>query len=122
MTINDLRAIVGCITCEVGDTPWNVFVGQMGNGYYIQLRYIETDIETDDLSDQHSRKWYISPHSLESEVVQTVLKACLTSAEHMIREHFTYCGQRVFSPHFDIMDLVKLSKEKKRVARPPAGV
>jgi len=109
MTLDDLKAVIVNVACEVGGVKWQIHCGEMGNGFYVQLRYLEPDIETGDPQDQHGRKWYVSSHSAKSEVVQTVLKACLTSAEHIVREHFTYRGVRIFSPHFDVEQLVELA-------------
>lgn len=111
MILGELKAILADIKCEVGGTNWNIDAGNMGHGFYVQLRYVEADIDTGNPEDQHGRKWYVSSHSTKSEVVQTVLKACLTSAEHMIREHFTYRGVRIFGPHFDVDKLVQLASE-----------
>src|SRR5262249_33809654 len=105
MTLDDLKAITADIRCEVGGINWQIHCGEMGRGYFVQLRYLEPDVETGDPADQHGRKWYVSPYSTKSEIVQTVLKACLTSAEHMVREHFTYKGERILGPHFDVEDL-----------------
>ena len=93
MNLTDLRLITKDIECEVGGVRWDIVTEHMGDdGFYIQLRYTEPDIETGQPELQHARKWYISSYATKSEVVQTVLKACLTSAEHMIREHFKYKG------------------------------
>lgn len=98
--------------------PWCWFhVGMMGEGFYIQVRYNERDIKTKEMTEQHGRKWYISPFSTESEVFQTGLKAVLTSAEHRVREHFLVDGVRVFGPHLDVdalIDFVKAVEEDKR--------
>ncbi len=51
------------------------------------------------------RKWYVSPYSTRSEVVQTILKAYLTALEHEAREKFTFGGVAVFDPHLDLLDL-----------------
>jgi hypothetical protein len=48
------------------------------------------------------RKWYVSQHSTDSEVLQTILKAYLTALEHEAREMFLYRGQPIFDPHFDV--------------------
>lgn len=102
MTIQELQYLLTEISCEVAGVKWEVTCGYMGEGYFVQLRYVEKDIVTGNPEDQHGRKWYVSAHSCKSEVVQTVLKACLTSAEHMIREHFRYRGATIFGPHFDV--------------------
>lgn len=121
MTLEELQLILKDIKCSVGGTEWHPTGGVMGDGFYVQLRYLEPDIETGDMEDQHSRKWYVSSHSVKSEVVQTVLKATLTSAEHMVREHFTFKGERIYGPHFDVdtlHEMVQSSRLKKDV-RPP---
>lgn len=49
-----------------------------------------------------SRKWYLSEHACESEIVQTALAAALMAEEHEAREAFTYMGRTVFNPHIHI--------------------
>lgn len=56
----------------------------------------------------HTRKWLLSRHMTNSELVQTAFKCVLTSIEHEARELFTYRGARVFGPHFNIDDLVSV--------------
>ena len=119
LTFEELKEIVADIDMSVGGVVWHPFVGESGGEFYLQLRYVERDIETKDPKDQHTRKWKLSKFSTKSEVVQTALKAALTSSEHMVREHFLYKGERVFSPHFDIEDLVELAKKGKRDIRIP---
>ena len=117
MTFERLKEICRNTKCGIGSVEWNIHCDIMGDGFFIQLRYLEKDIETGDLQDQHGRKWYVSKHSVKSEVVQTILKACLTSAEHMIREHFTYKEERIYGPHFDVDELVKFAASKRRDTR-----
>ncbi len=121
--LDELRELVGRIDCSVGGIKWSIFCGNMSDGFYLQLRYMEDDIEDPGRhEEQRCRKWYVSRHSTKSEVVQTVLKACLTSAEHMVREHFLYAGKRIFSPHLDLDRLVAFvsgSDESRRVEKCP---
>ncbi len=86
---------------------------------YLQLQYMDADVETGEQKEQHGRKWHISRHATVSEIVQTALKAVLTSQEHIAREFFTYRGERVYGPHFDVEDLVELCKTGKLDVRPP---
>lgn len=76
-------------------------VGSMGDGYYLQHWQVIPDENTGMVSEQRGRKWYVSPHSTESEVVQTALLAILTFEEHEAREKFLYKGERLFGPHID---------------------
>ncbi len=54
------------------------------------------------------RKWMLSQHMTDGEIVQTTFKAVLTALEHEAREKFTYRGVSIFDPHYDIEALVKL--------------
>jgi hypothetical protein len=69
-----------------------------------------------------SRKWLLSEHMTDGEIVQTAFKATLTAIEHEARETFLYRGQPVFGPHYDIEHLVALRSRpdalKKRLPMP----
>lgn len=54
------------------------------------------------------RKWFLSRHMTDGEIVQTVFKACMTAQEHELRERFLYRGAAIFDPHYDIEKLVEL--------------
>lgn len=57
------------------------------------------------------RKWYVSPHATDGEILQTILKAIITFEEHEIRERFEYKGRRIFGPHHAVSDLLTISEE-----------
>lgn len=88
-------------------------VVETGNIVYLQARYNEADIITGQVETQKTRKWQLSEHMVKSEIVQTALKCVLTSAEHRVREHFKYRGQRIFGPHFDVDALYEIAKAKR---------
>ena len=48
-----------------------------------------------------SRKWFLSIHMGEGELVQTAFMAALTAEEHEARESFFYEQDRPFQPHVD---------------------
>jgi hypothetical protein len=48
---------------------------------------------------QRGRKWLLSTHMMDEEVVQTALMAVLAFEEHEAREAFLFDGKRLFSPH-----------------------
>ena len=54
------------------------------------------------------RKWLMSIHMTDGEIVQTAFKAVLTALEHEAREQFMYRGVSIFDPHYDIEKLVEL--------------
>lgn len=71
-------------------------------GWHLQVTYVEADVDTGKVEQQYSRKWFIEPDATESDVVDTVYAAVRRSYKHVVQEHFTYKGKRVFSPHFTI--------------------
>lgn len=79
---------------------------------YLRASYIEPDIVSSEPECQYTRRWLLSPEMVKSEIIQTVFKCVMTSAEHRVREHFKYRGERIFGPHFDVDALVQLSKAR----------
>lgn len=95
---------------------WRVF--HKGDGFLVQLTYYEADVERPGSPPelQSARKWYVSAHSTDTEIVRTAWKAVLCSLEHRLGEHFTYRGRRVFGPHIDIdaLDRIALDIDVRR--------
>jgi hypothetical protein len=65
------------------------------------------------------RKWLMSEHMTDGEIVQTVFLATLTAIEHEIRETFTFRGAAVFDPHYDIEKLVELRQRPDALKERP---
>jgi hypothetical protein len=57
-----------------------------------------------------TRKWYVSRHTTDSELTQTLLKCVLTSEEHEAREQFLVDGVAAFGPHIATRELVKVAR------------
>lgn len=51
---------------------------------------------------QRGRKWLISEHMTNSEIIQTCFLAIKVAEEHEMRENFRYAGQCIFGPRFDL--------------------
>lgn len=99
---------------------WFVLIPK-GDGYLLQLRYLEPDVDTGKVEEQHARKWYVSPHATESEIVRTAFAACMMSAEHRVREHFHYKGKRVFGPHLEVAHLLGITNYAPDRRDPPSN-
>lgn len=61
------------------------------------------------------RKWLISEHMTEGEVVQTMFKAVMTAIEHEARELFLYKGLPIFDPHYDLEKLVEMRSSEEAI-------
>lgn len=82
------------------------------NGWLLFMHYFEEDIINGKLQQQTTRGWWLNETASESQVVQTALKCVITSQEHVAREHFTYQGERIFHPHQDINELLRIARTR----------
>lgn len=100
MMKQDIQVILD--RCEFKDRSFRLL--EKGDGFLIQMQYSEPDVEHPEAGDvlQSTRKWYVSPFSTESEIVETVWACVCRSQIHTASEHFTYCGERVYSQHLDV--------------------
>jgi hypothetical protein len=122
LTLEDVRAQVARVSHKVDgiEFRWNVsyaleLQADMDHtldesnliGFFIQIEYDEVDIEdpSGPMQRQQGRKWFVSEFASESEVIQTMLKAALASAEHRTREWFLVDGKRIYGPHLDANEL-----------------
>lgn len=96
-----LRKLLTQITYK---TNWYVVVVNDKAGIYLQLQ-LQVSNSSGDCS-LHGRKWRLSDHMTDSEIIQTAFKAFLTFEEHECREMFEFQGAKVFGPHHDVHDLV----------------
>jgi hypothetical protein len=98
-------AILVHVLSKVHYRDWRFHTRPLDAGFLLQVRFDEHgDV-------QHGRKWYVSPHATEGEVIQTALLAVLTATEHEVREAFTYEGVAIYAPHFAPGALVALAKD-----------
>jgi len=91
--------------------PGYTFIVQVdGRGaIYLQAHYMDEDIITHEAEMQFTRRWFLSPEMVKSEVVGTCFKCIITSMEHRTREGFTYLGKRIYGPHFDVDALASIA-------------
>jgi hypothetical protein len=75
---------------------------------YLQAEFHSPCTQTGQLILQKTRKWQLSEHMTESELIQTAFKCMLTAIEHEAREQFKYKGRPVYGPHFDVTALIEL--------------
>lgn len=100
---------------------WKFHIGEDDTRLFLQLRVWRKCSETKKFGTGYGRKWLLSPHMTDSEIIATAFKACITNEEHECRENFTYKGQNIYCPHYDVEELVKLRKDNSVDIRKPKG-
>ncbi len=93
---------------------WRFIQGYIGGAgsWYMQVEFTvpgEYGFTPDTV--WRGRKWLLSQHMTEGEVVQTALMACLAAEEHEAREAFRYKGKALFGPHLSVGRLLEMADE-----------
>ncbi len=85
-------------------------MGAMGDGFFIQVRFVDKDRDTGKLSTIKGRKWYISTHAIVDEVVKTAWLAIELAERHEMMEAFLVDGRAPFHPHNEFSGMLDLPK------------
>jgi hypothetical protein len=110
-----IRSIVSRISFRLFGTVFNMYVvpdKKFGGRLYIQVRYSALCTQTGKQEVWSGRKWYLSDHMLDDEVVKTCYAACRAAAEHEAMEAFKVDGVVLFNPHTSFEELLKVSHKE----------
>lgn len=91
---------------------WVFNLGGDNGRHWLQVEFYVSALDAQGHAEpgvQKGRKWLLSEHMTESEIVQTAFKAVLSAEEHETREQFLVEGVPVLGPHFDLFALAALS-------------
>ena len=100
-----IRAVVE--QCTYPGFEW-ILVEQNGTLWF-QLRCPDgEDTATGEAMDWKGRKWIISKHSTDTEIVQTVWAAVQRALLHEASELFRFKGQPIFDRHINVHMLADL--------------
>lgn len=113
----DLRDKLEAIINRVEYKDWDFQVTLDESRPMLQIVFNDTDIDdnSDELVQQKSRKYVLSPYMTDSEVIQTALLATIKAEQHETREHFMYKGKRIFGPHLSVDARVDLVREAQGI-------
>lgn len=105
LTLERVRAIAA----QIAFRDWELRTGFMGDGFFLQWRFLEAD--NTNAADptpqlQGCRKWYVSAHATESEVINTAYAAVQMAMSHEVMEQFTVGGKVLYNPHQSVQALL----------------
>lgn len=99
LTLEDIKTLVN--ECQFND--WMFRVDAYSDGTpYVQVLFKDRDRITGEEEIQRCRKWVLSLHSTNSEIVRAVFKAVEAAALHEVQEAFKFRGARIYNPHMDL--------------------
>lgn len=81
---------------------------------FIQVVYNAPCTKTNEWKEWHGRKFYLSKHMTQDEVVKTAYLAFKLAVEHEIMEGFGVGGKTLFNPHVDFSELLSISHREVR--------
>lgn len=82
---------------------------------YLKVVCMAADRDTGQQELQHGRKWYLSEHMPDDEIIKTAFAAYDRFIDHEAKEGFKIDGKPVFNPHTDFEELLKVCEiEVKR--------
>ena len=96
---------------EVSYSDWEYHLCFKNEIPYLQITFVAPDNMTGEMALQSCRKWMLSYHMCDDEVLTTALKATLGAVEHETREQFKWKGQPIYRPHYDPKELYELVSE-----------
>lgn len=87
------------IISKVDYLDWKIRLGEMGDGWFIQVQFDAPDSESGLIETQHCRKWYISKWMTDTEVVDTIYAAFERAVLHEFKETFRFDNRAIYNPH-----------------------
>lgn len=102
-TLAEIERVISCCRFE----PWVISVKLDGARPYLQVSDPHGVCNvTGERKPWSGRKWLLSYHMTDTELVKTALKAVLSAVEHEALEKFTFLGVTIFDPHLSLKALV----------------
>jgi len=111
--INKVKDLLSRITMDMlGNKTFTFFVEKDkkgGDRIYIQLVYAAPCTKEDTNKSWKGRKWYLSEHMTENEIIFTAYTAYEMCLRHEMMETFKINGIILVNPHVDYKELLKVS-------------
>lgn len=101
-TLESIKALVN--ECSFNDWMFRVDANKDGTPY-VQVLFMDKDRITGKEELQRCRKWILSLHSTNSEIIRAVFKAVEAAMLHEVQEAFKFRNARIYNPHMDLEEL-----------------
>jgi hypothetical protein len=117
--IDKVKAITNRISMNVLGTEFKVRVERDNlnptNGrIFLQIVFDAPCTKTNEVQEWHGRKWYLSEHMTDDEIVKTAYSAFKACIEHEVMESFKVDGIILFNPHLNFEQLLAISHNEVR--------
>lgn len=93
---------------EVLDLSADVFRPRV----FVQTQFIAECTNSSRVQAWKGRKWYLSDHMTDDEIIKTCFAAFKQTVEHEVMEGFSVDGIVLFNPHASYESLLRVSREE----------
>lgn len=83
-----------------------------GGRVFFQLFYYAPDAKGNGAKEWSGRKWYLSRHMTNDEIIKTAYAAFEACVKHEVMEGFKVDGKTLFNPHVNFEELLKVSSNE----------
>lgn len=102
------------ITCEIFGTEFFIRIAtdqknRNSGRLFVQMYYRAPCAKTGQILEWRGRKWYLSQHMTDDEIVKTCYAAFEAAVKHEVMEGFKIGGIAPFNPHVDYKQLLAIS-------------
>jgi hypothetical protein len=119
-TLEDIQEIIDHLSyVDRAGVQWTLPTYEDEEGIYLQVRFADTRNVGAEYW-QTGRKWRLSKHMTDSEVVWTCFAAISMAEEHEMRENFRYRGACIAGPNLDVEVLAEVARYKKNMDLRPS--
>jgi len=104
-----IRERIGCVLDDITYKDWLLEWSFEPGNAWLQWRFNAPDYSGQQVAGSYwwsTRKYQLSVHMTESELVQTAFMAALQGEEHEAREAFRYQNKAPFNPHISVAALL----------------
>ena len=91
------------------DVDWDK---QVEPRVYVKITCIAENTLTGTPEVQHGRKWYLSEHMTDDEIIKGAFGAFERFIAHEVKEGFKVDGKRIYNPHTDFEELLKICEKE----------
>jgi len=114
LILENAKAICKRVSCGLFEQKFEIRV-ERDNVYktkgrvFLQIIYKAKCNKSKKLENWHGRKFYLSEHMTEDEVIKTLFLAFKLTVEHEVMEGFKVDGKLLFNPHLSYTELLAIS-------------
>lgn len=119
LAIEKVKAVTGRISMNIFNTEFRIRVERdnkrpIDGRIFIQVVFDAPCEKTGEVQEWHGRKWELSDAMTTDEIVKTAYSAFKAAVEHEALEAFKVDGIKLFNPHVDFEELLKISHKEVR--------